>query len=81
MLPWGDAGGGFLLLRPLTVGYVALRRVIIKEGEPKMKFFIDTADVNEIREAQNMGLLNGVTTNPSLIAKLVEASKKSSQNL
>ena len=34
-----------------------------------MKFFIDTADVNEIREAQNMGLLNGVTTNPSLIAK------------
>ena len=34
-----------------------------------MKFFIDTADVNEIREAQNMGLLDGVTTNPSLIAK------------
>ena len=34
-----------------------------------MKFFIDTADVNEIRESQNMGLLDGVTTNPSLIAK------------
>lgn len=34
-----------------------------------MKFFIDTADVNEIREAQNMGLLDGVTTNPSLIAR------------
>ena len=34
-----------------------------------MKFFIDTADVGEIREAQNMGLLDGVTTNPSLIAK------------
>lgn len=34
-----------------------------------MKFFIDTADVGEIREAQKMGLLDGVTTNPSLIAK------------
>ena len=34
-----------------------------------MKLFIDTADVNEIREAQAMGLLDGVTTNPSLIAK------------
>jgi transaldolase len=34
-----------------------------------MKFFIDTADVNEIRQAQDMGLLDGVTTNPSLIAK------------
>lgn len=34
-----------------------------------MKFFIDTADVNEIREAQSMGVLDGVTTNPSLVAK------------
>lgn len=34
-----------------------------------MKFFIDTADVAEIREAQSMGLLDGVTTNPSLIAR------------
>lgn len=34
-----------------------------------MKIFIDTADVGEIREAQKMGLLDGVTTNPSLIAK------------
>ncbi|MEE2757228.1 MAG: fructose-6-phosphate aldolase [Myxococcota bacterium] len=34
-----------------------------------MKFFIDTADINEIRQAQDMGLLDGVTTNPSLIAK------------
>jgi len=34
-----------------------------------MKFFVDTADVNEIREAQSMGILDGVTTNPSLIAK------------
>ena len=34
-----------------------------------MKFFIDTADLNEIRELAATGLLDGVTTNPSLIAK------------
>ena len=34
-----------------------------------MKFFIDTADITEIRETKDMGLLDGVTTNPSLIAK------------
>ena len=34
-----------------------------------MKFFIDTADVKEIREAHAHGLVDGVTTNPSLIAK------------
>jgi transaldolase len=34
-----------------------------------MKFFIDTADVAEIRAAHEMGLVDGVTTNPSLIAK------------
>jgi transaldolase len=34
-----------------------------------MKFFIDTADVNEIREASSWGLVDGVTTNPSLISK------------
>lgn len=34
-----------------------------------MKFFIDTADVREIREANDLGLVDGVTTNPSLIAK------------
>ena len=34
-----------------------------------MKFFIDTADVKEIREANELGLVDGVTTNPSLIAK------------
>jgi transaldolase len=34
-----------------------------------MKFFIDTAEVNEIREASSWGLVDGVTTNPSLIAK------------
>ena len=34
-----------------------------------MKFFVDTADVAEIRELNDLGLLDGVTTNPSLIAK------------
>jgi transaldolase len=34
-----------------------------------MKFFIDTADVTEIRKANAMGVLDGVTTNPSLISK------------
>ena len=34
-----------------------------------MKFFIDTADVAEIREAASWGLVDGVTTNPSLMAK------------
>jgi transaldolase len=34
-----------------------------------MNFFIDTADVKEIREAAAMGLVDGVTTNPSLVAK------------
>lgn len=34
-----------------------------------MKFFIDTANIDEIREAAALGILDGVTTNPSLVAK------------
>ena len=34
-----------------------------------MKFFIDTANIDEIKEAASLGVLDGVTTNPSLIAK------------
>jgi transaldolase len=34
-----------------------------------VKFFIDTADINEIRDAAALGLVDGVTTNPSLIAR------------
>ena len=34
-----------------------------------MKFFIDTANLDQISEAQNLGILDGVTTNPSLMAK------------
>lgn len=40
-----------------------------------MKFFVDTADVNEIRELAEAGLLDGVTTNPSLIMKTGRAMK------
>jgi transaldolase len=39
-----------------------------KKGK-NMKFFIDTANVKEIREAASLGVVDGVTTNPSLIAK------------
>jgi len=35
-----------------------------------MKFFIDTADLEEIQEANDLGVLDGVTTNPSLCAKI-----------
>lgn len=38
-------------------------------GKETMKFFVDTADVKEIRELNELGLLDGVTTNPSLILK------------
>lgn len=35
-----------------------------------MKFFIDTADIKEIRRAKEFGILDGVTTNPSLVSKI-----------
>jgi len=45
-----------------------------------MKFFVDTADVNEIKELNDLGLIDGVTTNPSLIMKsgrdIVEVTKE-----
>ena len=34
-----------------------------------MRFFLDTANVDEIREANEMGIICGVTTNPSIISK------------
>jgi len=43
-----------------------------------MKFFIDTADLEEIREAHDMGVLDGVTTNPSLMKK---ASQRAGRRL
>ena len=41
-----------------------------------MKLFIDSGDVTEIREAQAMGTLDGVTTNPSLLAKTGRSTKE-----
>ena len=41
-----------------------------------MKFFIDTANLNEIKEAYDLGILDGVTTNPSLMAKEGIAGKE-----
>src|SRR5690606_13834414 len=38
-------------------------------GKSNMKFFIDTANIEEIRSANKLGVLAGVTTNPSLVAK------------
>ena len=40
-----------------------------KNKSQTMKFFVDTANLDQIREAQNLGVLDGVTTNPSLMAK------------
>ncbi len=41
----------------------------VHEERKKMKIFIDTADTDEIRQAVEMGMVDGVTTNPSLVAK------------
>ena len=41
-----------------------------------MKFFIDTANIDEIREIASTGLLDGVTTNPSLMSKEVQRTGK-----
>ena len=46
-----------------------------------MKLFIDTADIDEIKEAISYGILDGVTTNPSLIKKAVEKLKKSGKEI
>jgi transaldolase len=46
-----------------------------------MKFFIDTADFNEIKEASSLGVLDGVTTNPSLIAKTGQSFEEVAKNI
>ena len=45
-----------------------------------MKFFIDTANLDQIKEAQALGILDGVTTNPSLMAKEGIAGEKNVKN-
>ena len=41
-----------------------------------MKFFIDTANVEEIRQASGLGILDGVTTNPTLLGKEIKRTGK-----
>ena len=51
----------------MTLALPGLRQAIPKETT--MKFFVDTADIKEIKELHELGLVDGVTTNPSLILK------------
>jgi len=58
------------------MNYPALNSFCRKAGIPyfrgkdnSMRFFIDTANLDQIREAQDLGVLDGVTTNPSLMAR------------
>jgi transaldolase len=48
----------------------------LSKKQPDMKFFIDTANLKEIKEAYDLGVLDGVTTNPSLMAKEGIAGKE-----
>jgi transaldolase len=52
--------------------------VVLRAAEEAngMKIFIDSGDVSEIREAQSMGVIDGVTTNPSLLAKSGKPTKQ-----
>ena len=53
-------------MRPRHAKFINLQK---PERGTVMKFFVDTADVKEIRELNELGLVDGVTTNPSLILK------------
>ncbi len=46
-----------------------------------MKFFIDTANIDEIRESANLGILDGVTTNPSLLSKEMQRTNEKPENI
>ncbi len=46
-----------------------------------MKFFIDTANVDEIREAASIGILDGVTTNPTLLSREIQRTGDDSKNI
>ena len=46
-----------------------------------MKIFIDSATVSEIKKADSYGILDGVTTNPSLIKRAVDSLKKAGKNI
>jgi transaldolase len=46
-----------------------------------MKIFLDSADINEIKQAYEWGVADGVTTNPSLVKKAVESRKSAGENI
>ena len=46
-----------------------------------MKFFIDTANLDEIRQAASMGILDGVTTNPSLLSREIQRTGKGDREI
>jgi transaldolase len=54
---------------PHAAAQAAIRAKSRQQRNGAMKFFVDTADVKDIRELNDLGLLDGVTTNPSLILK------------
>src|SRR5271168_3180753 len=55
-------------IRHACAGRVTLTETAYHK-EPHVKFFVDTADLNDIKDLAATGLLDGVTTNPSLVAK------------
>ncbi len=59
---------GLLTLREINPHFRYNKEHFIDKGE-LMKFFIDTANIEEIRKAYELGVIDGVTTNPSLMAK------------
>lgn len=59
----------FFCPSPSSRGPIVFRIFRASNHHYFMKFFIDTANLNEIREAHDLGVLDGVTTNPSLMAK------------
>jgi transaldolase len=50
------------------ISAIIIKKYSFEKGEP-MKFFIDTANIEEIKKANAIGIIDGVTTNPSLMAK------------
>src|SRR5699024_2556098 len=50
------------------IGPYSMAATIVKRSD-FMKFFVDTANIDDIRKAKELGILAGVTTNPSIVAK------------
>lgn len=59
----------YLVLEPIVLTKSLRFAIKFNLKTNRMKFFIDTANLDDIREAYDLGILDGVTTNPSLMAK------------